>query len=71
VPSLTHEERAVLAEVHRADAEEGGLAWEDLDELGDEPRAALVRLVTLGLVEDKGDYVRITAAGVDALRPEG
>jgi hypothetical protein len=71
VPSLTHEERAVLAEVRRADAEEGGLAWEDLDELGEEPRAALVRLVALGLVEDKGDYVRMTAAGVDALRPEG
>jgi hypothetical protein len=68
VRTLTHEERAVLAEVHRADAEEGGLPWEDLDELGPEPGEALRRLVALGLVEDKGDYVRITAAGVDALR---
>jgi hypothetical protein len=68
VLTLTTEERAVLAEVRRSDAEEGGLPWEDLDELGEEPAAALRRLVSLGLVEDKGDYVRITAAGVEALR---
>jgi hypothetical protein len=68
VRTLTYEERAVLAEVRRADAEEGGLPWEDLDELGREPALALRRLVDIGLVEDKGDYVRITAAGVDALR---
>ena len=65
--TLTLEERAVLAEVRRGDAEEGGLPWEDFAELGEEAVAALERLVAWGLVEDRGDYVRITAAGVDVL----
>lgn len=63
-------ELAVLAAVHRADEEEGGLPLEDLDE---DERASLARLAAAGLVEtiadeDGGGWARIAPDGVEALR---
>ena len=67
---LSPTELNVLAAVHRADEEEGGLAFDDVDE---EERAALVVLADAGLIEthadDEGDgWARITARGVEVLR---
>ena len=75
--TLTHTQLAVLAAVHRADEEEGGLATDTLD--ADE-RDALAVLSGLGLVEIlvidsedalTGTSARISARGVEMLRDAG
>jgi hypothetical protein len=75
---LSERELAVLAAVHRADEEEGGLALATSD-LSDDERDALDALVRAGLVElthiahdDANDaFARISAHGVEALRDAG
>lgn len=70
---LTPLEITVLAAVHRADEEAGGLPLDDLDE---DEREALARLAARELVETRAEesgeaWARITWRGVDALRDLG
>lgn len=73
-PTLSPTELAVLAAVHRADEEEGGLASDDLE---DEERVALDTLAGRGLVEvtfdddGRAPIARISWRGVEVLRDAG
>jgi len=71
--ALTPMELAVLAAVHRADEEEGGLSFDDLDT---DERDALISLAGKNLVETRADddgaaWARITWRGIEALRDAG
>ncbi|HEY8080128.1 MAG TPA: hypothetical protein VIF62_38620 [Labilithrix sp.] len=75
--TLSPTELAVLAAVHRADEEQGGLDTSDLDE---DEAEALAKLVSTGLVEilqtapdDDGQspIARISWRGVETLRDAG
>jgi hypothetical protein len=68
--TLTPDQLTLLQVVHDADAEEGGLSTDDVD---DDDREALEALVANGLLEehleDAGDaWVKITARGVETLQ---
>jgi hypothetical protein len=65
VPQLTHDELRLLAVVYASDRDEGGLY---VDELAPEETGALRRLLEWRMIESKGDYVRMTALGVEQLR---
>lgn len=70
---LTPTELAVLAAVHRADEEEGGLATDELDPDEQEALDALSQkgLVELRVDEDMSANARISARGVEVLRDLG